>query len=144
MPLKTYIKWFTNTPAIAMLTELNDLVGMEVYTDKGISLGNIDDVILETDKCNVESVFISNPNPLVVENSYAVAVPFRWIAHIGDIVLLKYFPKWVPTAGAPQDESGFKRLADAAHHAEERFVAGEKKLADKVKSMEHKLDDDVK
>jgi sporulation protein YlmC with PRC-barrel domain len=127
-----------------MLTELNDLVGMEVYTDKGISLGNIDDVILETDKCAVESVFISNPNPLVVENSYAIAVPFRWVDHIGDIVLLKYFPKWVPTAGAPQDESGFKKLAEAAHHAGEKLAAGEKRVVDKIKTMEHRHDDEQK
>ena len=127
-----------------MLTELNDLVGMEVYTDKGISLGNIDDVILETDNRSVESLFISNPNPLVVENSYAIAVPFRWVSHIGDIVLLKYFPKWVPTAGAPQDESGFKKLAEAAHHAEERLAAGEKKMVEKFKSAEAKLGEDVK
>jgi sporulation protein YlmC with PRC-barrel domain len=127
-----------------MLTELSDIVGMEVYTDKGISLGNVDDVILETDRCAIESLYIGNPNPLVVEDSYSVAVPFRWIAHVGDIVVLKYFPKWVPTSGAPQSETGFKKLADAAHHAEERLIGAEKKFAEKLKSVEHKLEGDVK
>ena len=129
---------------IDMLTELSDVVGMEVYTDKGISLGNIDDVILETDRCAIESLYISNPNPLVVEDSYAVAVPFRWVAHVGDIVLLKYFPKWVPTSGAPQDETAMKKLSDAAHHAGERLAGAEHKLADKLRSMEHRLEKDEK
>jgi sporulation protein YlmC with PRC-barrel domain len=127
-----------------MLTELSDVVGMEVYTDKGISLGNIDDVILETDRCAIESLYISNPNPLVVENSYSVAVPFRWVAHVGDIVLLKYFPKWVPTSGAPQDETAMQKLSGAAHHAGEKLVTAERKLADRLKTMEHKLEGEKK
>ena len=127
-----------------MLTELSDVVGMEVYTDKGISLGNIDDVILETDRCAIESLYIGNPNPLVVENSYAIAVPFRWVSHVGDIILLKYFPKWVPTAGAPQTETAVQKFEAAAHHAGEKLVGAEKKLAEKLKGMEAKLEGDVK
>ena len=72
-----------------MLTEISDYIGMEVYTNKGITLGNIDDLIIETDSQKIEGLYISNPNPLLVEHSRAVSVPYRWIQHVGDIVILR-------------------------------------------------------
>jgi len=40
-------------------------------------------------------LFITSTNPLLVEGSKSVNVPYRWISSIGDIVILKYFPKRV-------------------------------------------------
>jgi len=34
-------------------------------------------------------------NPLLVEGSRAVSVPYRWVQSVGDIVVLRYFPKRV-------------------------------------------------
>src|SRR5207244_263502 len=39
--------------------------------------------------------FVGETNPLLVEGSRAVSVPYRWVQSVGDIVVLRYFPKRV-------------------------------------------------
>ncbi|HIJ17106.1 MAG TPA: photosystem reaction center subunit H [Thermoplasmata archaeon] len=78
-----------------MLTEASDMIGLQVYTNQGTYLGNISNLVVEVDENKVQGLFISGTNPLLVEGSKSVNVPFRWIGSIGDIVILKYFPKRV-------------------------------------------------
>ncbi len=83
-----------------MLEEASELIGMQVYTPNGVFLGNVNNLVIDVDSRKVDGLFISESNPLLVEDSKAVNVPFRWIQAIGDVVLLKYFPKRV-TARRP-------------------------------------------
>jgi len=75
-----------------MLEEISELIGLQVYTNKGIYLGNVSNIIIDVDTNRVESLFISDTNPLLIEDSKNVSVPYRWIQSVGDIVLLRYFP----------------------------------------------------
>jgi sporulation protein YlmC with PRC-barrel domain len=78
-----------------MLEEISELVGLQVYTHDGIFLGNINNLVVDIDDSQVEGLFIGDTNPLLVEGSRAVSVPYRWIQSVGDIVILRYFPKRV-------------------------------------------------
>jgi len=78
-----------------MLEEASELIGLQVYTNQGIFLGSISNLVVEVDENKVQGLFINNTNPLLVEGSKPVNVPYRWISSIGDIVILKYFPKRV-------------------------------------------------
>jgi sporulation protein YlmC with PRC-barrel domain len=78
-----------------MLEEASELIGMQVYTPSGVFLGNVNNLVIDVDTRKVDGLFISESNPLLVEDSKAVNVPFRWIQAIGDVILLKYFPKRV-------------------------------------------------
>lgn len=78
-----------------MLEEASELIGLQVYTNKGIYLGTVNNLVVELDESRVQGLFINETNPLLVENSKAVNVPYRWIGAVGDIVLLKYFPRKV-------------------------------------------------
>ena len=78
-----------------MLEEASELMGLQVYTSAGIYLGNVTNLVIDIDKKKVEGLFINETNPLLVEESKAVSVPFRWIQSIGDIIILRYFPKSV-------------------------------------------------
>ena len=134
-----------------MLSEISDFVGMEVYTDKGIALGNIDDLIIETDKQKIEGLYIGNPNPLLVEHSRAVSVPYRWIHSVGDVIILKYFPKFVTTEPTPERVSamskmkgGVKHMGEVVHHAEEKIIHAEHQAVDKIKAAEKKLEGEIK
>jgi len=131
-----------------MLTEISDYIGMEVYTNKGVTLGNIDDLVIETDSQKIEGLYIGNPNPLLVEHSRSVSVPYRWIQHVGDIVILKYFPKFVRTAATPERVSTSKKLASdirhAAHSTEEKLLAAEHHAADRLRALEHHHKDEEK
>ncbi|MHA2163791.1 MAG: PRC-barrel domain-containing protein, partial [Candidatus Thorarchaeota archaeon] len=80
---------------ISMLEEISELVGLQVYTHDGIFLGNINNLVVDIDDSQVEGLFIGDTNPLLVEGSRAVSVPYRWIQSVGDIVILRYFPKRV-------------------------------------------------
>jgi len=82
-----------------MLEEASEFIGLQVYTPNGIFLGNVNNLVIDLDERKIDGLFISETNPLLVENSKAVNVPFRWIQSIGDIILLKYFPKRVTARG---------------------------------------------
>jgi sporulation protein YlmC with PRC-barrel domain len=132
-----------------MLTEISELMGMEVYTDKGIALGNVDDLIVETDSQKIDGLFISNPNPLLVEHSKPISVPFRWIGNVGDIIILKYFPKFVQTGPSPERVPKVRKLAEDmkhfAHSAEEKISHAEHTVANKLKDGSgKKLADEIK
>jgi sporulation protein YlmC with PRC-barrel domain len=78
-----------------MLEEASELIGLQVYTNKAIYLGTVNNLVVDLDESQIQGLFISETNPLLVENSKAVNVPFRWVGSVGDIVLLKYFPRRV-------------------------------------------------
>jgi sporulation protein YlmC with PRC-barrel domain len=82
-----------------MMTELLEMVGLEVYTDDALYLGNVDNIVVDVDSRNMYGIYIRNTNPLLVEDSRSVLVPFRWIGAVGDMVLLKHFPGYISAGG---------------------------------------------
>jgi sporulation protein YlmC with PRC-barrel domain len=85
-----------------MLEEISELIGLQVYTSKGIYLGNVNNIIIDINTAKVDGMFISETNPLLVEDSKNVSVPFRWIQSIGDIVILRFFPGRVAIKTEPE------------------------------------------
>jgi sporulation protein YlmC with PRC-barrel domain len=86
------------------MEEASELIGLQVYTPTGVFLGNVNNLVIDLENKRIDGLFVGETNPLLVEDSKAVNVPFRWIQSIGDIILLKYFPKRVTTrkgAAAP-------------------------------------------
>lgn len=84
-----------------MLEEVSELIGVQVYTNKGIFLGNVNNLIIDIDGCSVDGLFVTDTNPLLVEDSRNIAIPFRWVQSVGDIILLRFFPKRVTVKRAP-------------------------------------------
>lgn len=85
----------------ALLEEVSELIGVQVYTNRGIFLGNVNNLIVDIDGARVDGLFITDTNPLLVEDSRNIAVPFRWVSSVGDIILLRFFPKRVTVKRAP-------------------------------------------
>jgi sporulation protein YlmC with PRC-barrel domain len=82
-----------------LLEELSEIIGLQVYTHNAVFLGNVNNLIVDVDNGAVDGIFIGETNPLLVEGSRAVSVPYRWIQSVGDIVVLRYFPKRVSVRG---------------------------------------------
>jgi sporulation protein YlmC with PRC-barrel domain len=82
-----------------MMTELLEIVGLEVYTNDALYLGSVDNIVVDVDSRNIYGIYVRNTNPLLVEESKSVLIPFRWIDSVGDMVLLKYFPSFVDFGG---------------------------------------------
>ena len=75
-----------------LVTSLNRL---PVYTRDGIFVGNVKNVLLDVEEKRVASLLVTKTNPNLVEGGVDVAVPYRWVNAVGDIVILSYFPKKV-------------------------------------------------
>lgn len=76
-----------------MLETLDNLKGLEVYSPNGIFIGVVDEMILDISGMRVESLFINDVNPLLADENVSIAIPFRWIMSIGDVILLNAFPE---------------------------------------------------
>jgi sporulation protein YlmC with PRC-barrel domain len=81
-----------------MLEAISEIIGMQVYTPGGTYLGNVDNLVMDMENKAVDGIFIRQTNPLLVEGSISINIPYRWIQSIGDVVILKYFPKRVAMA----------------------------------------------
>ncbi len=80
---------------ITLLEELSEYIGLPVYTHNGVFLGNVNNLVVDVENGAVDGLFVGETNPLLVEGSKAVSVPYRWVQSVGDVVLLRYFPKKV-------------------------------------------------
>lgn len=93
-----------------MLEEISELIGLQVYTSKGIYLGNVNNIIIDINTAKVDGMFISETNPLLVEDSKNVSVPFRWIQSVGDIVILRFFPGRVAIKAEPENPAEEEKI----------------------------------
>jgi sporulation protein YlmC with PRC-barrel domain len=81
-----------------MLEEASEIVGLQVYTNEAVFLGNVTNLVVDIDNCRIDGIFIADTNPELVEEGKNIIVPFRWIQAIRDVVILRYFPKKVTTS----------------------------------------------
>jgi sporulation protein YlmC with PRC-barrel domain len=78
-----------------MLVEMTELLGRQIYTPDGRLLGEVDNAIVDVDAAKIDGLYIDETSPMLVEDSRPTSVPYRWVAAVNDVVLLKYFPKRV-------------------------------------------------
>ena len=83
--------------------EVTSFLKLPVYTREGVYVGHVRNVFLDMDEKRVSSLLVTNTNPSLVEGSVDVAVPYRWVNAVGDIVILSYFPDRV-TAPKKKEE----------------------------------------
>lgn len=87
-----------------MLEEISDIIGLQVYTPDGVFLGNVNNLLIDLDGCTVDGVYVEDTNPILVEDSKPVVMPYRWVQSVGDVVVLRFFPKRVGAAKKDDDE----------------------------------------
>ena len=77
--------------------EVTSFLKLPVYTREGVYVGHVRNVFLDMDEKRVSSLLVTNTNPSLVEGTVDVAVPYRWVNAVGDIVILSHFPERVTT-----------------------------------------------
>lgn len=77
--------------------ELTSFLKLPVYTREGIYVGHVSNVFINMEEKCVNSLLVTNTNPSLVEGTVDVAVPYRWVNAVGDIVILSHFPERVTT-----------------------------------------------
>ena len=77
--------------------EITSFLKLPVYTREGTYVGHVRNVFIDMDEKCVSSLLVTNTNPSLVEGTVDVAVPYRWVNSVGDIVILSHFPERVTT-----------------------------------------------
>jgi sporulation protein YlmC with PRC-barrel domain len=77
--------------------DVTSFLKLPVYTREGTYVGHVNNVFIDMDEKCVSSLLVTNTNPSLVENTVDVAVPYRWVNAVGDIVILSHFPEKVTT-----------------------------------------------
>ena len=90
-----------------MLEEITVLYDLVVYTEQGVYLGEVANIMLDREACEIESLVLEETNENLVEGGRAVSIPFRWVGAVGDIIILKHFPKRIEMT--PEEREAWER-----------------------------------
>ncbi|MFO7756861.1 MAG: PRC-barrel domain-containing protein [Roseovarius sp.] len=83
--------------------EVTNFLKLPVYTRDGTYVGHVRNIFLDLDEKKVSSLLVTDTNPSLVEGTIDVAVPYRWVNSVGDIVILSHFPNRVTTRKREED-----------------------------------------
>lgn len=91
-----------------MEIELSSLYGQEIYTDRGVYVGRIEDVNVDITEKRVSGLAVRdiNPNAFDAGDKAGVIIPYRWVIAIGDIVLIKHVRKRLVSNEGGEGSSG--------------------------------------
>lgn len=87
-----------------MVTELTNYVGRYVYNPKGQYVGQVSNVVIDLPSRSVHGLLLTRTNPGLIDGARDVAVPYRWVSSMGDIVLLARFPDHVTVTEEVESE----------------------------------------
>ena len=92
-----YFGYMMEKEANTNAEEVTSFLKLPVYTREGTYVGHIRNVFIDMDERRISSLLVTNTNPALVEGTVDVAVPYRWVNSVGDIVILSHFPERVHT-----------------------------------------------
>ena len=78
-----------------MDAEVTSFINLPVYTHGGRYVGVVQNVILDLPSRRIGSLLLTRTSPKLIEGGHNVAVPYRWVASVGDIIILSTFPEKV-------------------------------------------------
>ena len=75
-----------------MENQITDLFGLQIYTDKGMFVGEVEDVVIDVDNKKMEGLVVGKVNDQLFElkNYKGLKIPYRIISAIDDIVLIRH------------------------------------------------------
>lgn len=77
-----------------MNAEITSLLGLEVYTQKGVFVGRVDDIVLNPEQGAVSGQALGDVNrDLFDQKSKGIIIPYRWVTAIGDIIIMRHLTR---------------------------------------------------
>ena len=77
-----------------MQADITSLLGLEVYTQKGIFVGKVDDAVLDPENGIISGLALGGVNKeLFDQKGKGIVIPYRWITAVGDIVIMRHLTK---------------------------------------------------
>jgi|Deesub1362A_J573_1020465.scaffolds.fasta_scaffold00033_136 sporulation protein YlmC with PRC-barrel domain len=75
----------------SMHIELTNLLGLDLYTTKGVYVGRVQDVVIESSEGVIVSLAVVNVNKKLFNvGNKGILIPYRWITAVGDIALMMH------------------------------------------------------
>lgn len=87
-----------------MDAEVTSFINLPVYTHGGRYVGVVQNIILDLPNRRVGSLLLTRTSPKLIEGGHNVAVPYRWVSSVGDIIILSTFPDKVVAQKAAEGE----------------------------------------
>jgi len=92
---RTNAKLISRTPnlimGLNMNAEITSLLDQEVYTQKGIFVGRVDDAVLDAVKGVISGLALGDVNKdLFDQKGKGIIIPYRWVTAVGDIIIIKH------------------------------------------------------
>ena len=94
--------------------EVTSFLKLPVYTRGGTYVGHVRNIFFDMDEKRVSSLLVTNTNPSLVEGTVDVAVPYRWVNAVGDIVILSHFPERVTTTKKKEEKTEEENQSEIA------------------------------
>ena len=74
-----------------MQAEVSTLFGLNIYTDRGVYIGKVNDVVLNVSDKKVSGLAARNLNTDMFDNTgKGVVIPYRWVTAVADVVLIRH------------------------------------------------------
>ncbi|MDO8873548.1 MAG: PRC-barrel domain-containing protein [Methanoregula sp.] len=88
-----------------MESQITDLFGLQIYTDKGMFVGEVEDVVIDVDNKKMEGIVVGKVNDQLFElkNFKGLKIPYRIISAIDDIVLIRHLPGAFSGSGSGEE-----------------------------------------
>ena len=73
-----------------MICEISTLFGLKVYTDEGRYVGVVEDVIIDVERRQIQSLALSEYNKFLIDSKApGILIPYRLVKAVGDIIIIK-------------------------------------------------------
>ncbi len=77
-----------------MRTQITDLIGLRVYTESGVYVGEVEDIVLDIDAKRIDGLAIGSLNKdlIDVKKHKGIRIPYRLVKSVSDVVVLRNIP----------------------------------------------------
>ncbi len=86
-----------------MNVEITSLLDQDVYTQKGVFVGRVDDAVLDPENGTVSGLALGDINKELFDpKGKGIVIPYRWVTAVGDIIIIRNL---TPNAKAKHKDS---------------------------------------
>ena len=73
-----------------MNVEITSLLDQDVYTQKGVFVGRVDDAVLDPENGTVSGLALGDVNKELFDpKGRGIVIPYRWVMAVGDIIIIR-------------------------------------------------------
>lgn len=88
-----------------MDAEISSILGLEVYTDRGMFVGKVEDAVLDADRGTLSGIAVGSLNRELFDlKGRGIIVPFKWITAVGDIIIMRHTKRVAANKESPPRE----------------------------------------